>query len=141
MDGKDVKTLLNKLYSVADDLEPLMNNKVISLKFYEAMAIYGLVSFLNSDRINYFEIYSAFEKMGVFDSTWQKSVKTSLINIDKNLSEINSNLKNLNSQFAEFIHSQEKLGEKIVDGLKDIDSSINVNNVINSVTAFKTVIK
>lgn len=128
---------LAKFYGVADRLQATVESAVLTFNLYESYAISCVVFFLNKKRINYFEIHSAFEKLGVFDSTWEKSVKTKLEGIEARLDLINNQLVNLNAEFTNLIESNERTSELISEGLKEIKSSVDANTVVNAFTAYQ----
>lgn len=128
---------LAKFYGVGDMLQGTVESAVLTFNLYESYAISCVVFFLNKKRINYFEIHSAFEKLGVFDSTWEKSVKTKLEGIEARLDLINNQLVNLNAEFSNLIESNERTAELISEGLKEIKSSVDANTVVSAFTAYQ----
>jgi small nuclear ribonucleoprotein (snRNP)-like protein len=128
---------LDKLYSIGYKLNESVESAVLTFKLYESYAISCLVFYLNQKKINYFEIHSAFEKLGVFDSSWQKSVKGTLKSIDDRLNLIDNNLTKLNGQFNNLIESNERNSKLISEGLTQIKTSIDANTVVSVFTAYQ----
>ena len=90
-------------------------------------------SFCLVDKIRYFEIYEAFEKLGVFDSTWQKNVLNKLDRIEFRLAQISNQLTELNQNFITLIQSSENIDAE----LKEIKSSIVTGNLLQGITAYQ----
>lgn len=137
-EGKSLQVRLDSLYCSGDSLKSSIDNLIIKLNIYETYAISNLVFYLNNNMIQYFEIYSAFEKLGVFDSSWQKSVKSKIISIDEKLSLIGTQLTNLNAEFSKLLESSQNLLENLNIGLQKIESSIDANTVFSAITAYQT---
>lgn len=125
---------LDKLFELGKIMKPTMENQIKTMEFYRNMAVAMVLFYLNDNKIRYFEIYEAFEKLGVFDSTWQKNVLNKLDNIEIRLSQISNQLTDLNQSFISLIASS----ENIVSELKVINSSILTNNLLQTITAYQT---
>lgn len=136
--NKSLDSRLETLYTAGDLLRPSFEASIRNLNIYQSFAISSLVYYLNNNRIQYFEVYTAFEKMGVFDSSWQKSVKGTLKSIDAKLSSINSQLITLNSELANLAAANQNLGESIRTGLDALQSSVDTNTIVSGITAYQT---
>jgi len=136
--NKSLDSRLETLYTAGDLLRPSFEASIRNLNIYQSFAISSLVYYLNNNRIQYFEVYTAFEKMGVFDSSWQKSVKGTLKSIDAQLSSINSQLITLNSELANLAAANQNLGESIRTGLDALQSSVDSNTIVSGITAYQT---
>ena len=98
LDGRRTKGFdanVEKLFELGDIMKPVLENQIKTLEFYNNMALAMIVFYLNDKKIRYYEIYEAFEKLGVFDSTWQKNVLNKIVHhlsfntlIDKSVSSL-----------------------------------------------------
>jgi len=111
-----------------------MENRMMTLNYFNEIASAMVVFYLSDKKILYFDIYEAFEKLGVFDSSWQKNVLSKLESIDKNLSALNDQLAELNSNFINLVNSSNEISEQ----LKQLNSKIDTNNMLQTITAFQT---
>ena len=94
-----------------------------------------MISFyINDKKIQYFEIHEAFEKLGVFDSSWQKNVLSKLDSIENRLANIENQITILNKEFKTLNQNS----ESILLELKQIEKGINANNVLMAITAYQT---
>lgn len=125
---------INKLHKLSNLSLPLMESRIKNLEYYTNLGIAMIVFCLNDKTIRFYEIYEAFEKFGVFDSTWQKSVSNKLDNIEIRLANIGEQLTELNQNFISLVESS----EKIVLELKEINSTIITNNMLQAITAYQT---
>ena len=125
---------VDKLFDLGQIMKPAMENQIKTMEYYRNMAATMIIFYLNDKKIRYFEIYEAFEKLGVFDSTWQKNVLNKLDNIETRLAHINNQLTELNQNFISLVESS----ENVVSELKEINSSIMTNNMLQAITAYQT---
>jgi hypothetical protein len=125
---------VDKLFELGNVMKPALENQIKTMEYYRNMAVAMIVFYLNDKKIRYFEIYEAFEKLGVFDSTWQKNVLNKLDNIETRLAHINNQLTELNQNFISLVVSS----ENVVSELKEINSSIMTNNMLQAITAYQT---
>lgn len=128
------KTNFSKICKLIQNVEPSTESMIKTLEYYKNLALAMLTFFLNNKKIRYFEIYEAFEKLGVFDSTWQKNILGKLDTIEVRLTKINNELTSLNQNFISLAESSENL----VSELKEINSSIMANNMLTAITAYQT---
>jgi hypothetical protein len=132
--GKGFDSNVDGLFKLGEVMRPTMENQIKTMVFYKNMAAAMVVFYLNDKKIRYFEIYEAFEKLGVFDSTWQKNVLNKLDNIEIRLAQISNQLTDLNQNFISLVESS----ENVVSELKEINSSIMSNNMLQAITAYQT---
>lgn len=125
---------VNNLFELGDLMRPTLENQIKTMEFYRNMAVVMIVFYLDDKKIRYFELYEAFEKLGVFDSTWQKNVLNKLDNIEIRLAQMNNQLTELNQNFISLSESS----ENIVLELKEINSSVMTNNMLQAITAYQT---
>ena len=119
--GTGLISRLNQLDKLGQSLTPTLNRQIETLKFYVSMSMIMVDFYLNDNKVRYFEIYSSFEKLGVFDSTFQKNVLGKLSKIEIRLSSISNELTNLNKNFELLVDSS----ESIINELKGINEGIN----------------
>lgn len=125
---------LESMFKIGSIIKPAIENQIKTLEFYKNMAISMIVFYQNDKKIRYFEIYEAFEKLGVFDSSWQKNVLNKLDKIEVRLAQISDQLTDLNQNFISLIESSENIASE----LKEVNSSIMTNNMLQSITAYQT---
>lgn len=137
LDGKKTKGFdsnIEKLFDLGNVMNSVMENQIKTIEYYRNMAIAMIIFYLSDKKIRYFEIYEAFEKLGVFDSTWQKNVLNKLESIDNRLAKINNQLTELNQNFISLVQSSENIASE----LKEINSSIMTNNMLQAIIAYQT---
>lgn len=125
---------LENLVKSAHSIKPMINNEILTLEYYKSIATAMVIFYLNEKKIRYFEIYEAFEKLGVFDSTWQKNVLGKLDSIDERLATMNNGLLELNRNFVSLTESS----NNIVKELQEINSGVAMGNLLQGITAYQT---
>ncbi len=125
---------LDNIFNLGNVMKPAMENQIKTMEYYKNMAGAMIVFYLNDKKIRYFEIYEAFERLGVFDSTWQKNVLNNLDKIEIRLAQISNQLTELNQNFISLVESSENIASE----LKEINSSIMTNNMLQAITAYQT---
>lgn len=133
-EGKGFDASVDKFFRLGEMMKPTFENQIKTLEYYKNMAVTMFVFYLNDKKIRYFEIYEAFEKLGVFDSTWQKEVLNKLDNIEIRFAHISNQLTELNQNFISLVESS----DNIVSELKDINSNVITNNMLQSITLYQT---
>ena len=84
----------------------ILKHSVYSWQLLQANAICMIDFLINRKEIDFFRLYQSFEKLGTFDSTWQK-------NIQNELEELNINIETL-------LQKTEEIGNGIIDALGDL---------------------
>jgi hypothetical protein len=128
---------IDKLNKLSDLTLPLMESRIKNLEYYKNLGIAMITFYLNDKTIRFYEIYEAFEKLGTFDSTWQKSVSSKIDDIEARLAQISNQLTELTELNKNFISLVES-SENIVSELKEMNSSIITNNMLQAITAYQT---
>ena len=144
------KRILNSVYSnlIDSDQEFHFNDFKRLLKnhihFYNVILIssVNMINFLkNNDLLNYNIIYSSFEKIGVFDSTWERNVLGELNSINSNLSLIFNQLKTNNYSIQGSISSLVEISKNnnkiLKTELKSIQHGIGLNNLLSGIQTYQ----
>lgn len=114
-----------------------LEEKIITIKYYNSLSFLMLNYLLEDEKLKFFDYYNLFEKLGVFDSTWQNKIYNKLSSIDNNLYQINENLKILNDNIKDVAIEINELKENINSKLSDIKSSSDFNNIISSIQLYQ----
>ena len=128
---------LNRLFETAKLLKPTINNQIETMYFYNSMAFAMAIAFIDNKRIRYFEIYSAFDKLGVFDSSWQKNVAAKLGSIDIRLANLNNQMTDLNDNFIKLAESSEDIAKEMKIGFEGMNSRLATNNLLTAITTYQ----
>lgn len=98
-------------------------------------------SLINDDRITFYKIYQSFDKLDIFNSNFENESLKQFKNINNNLKEVVSSIEQMNfsitSELKELNYISEKNTELIQENLNQINSSINLNTLINSINTYQ----
>ena len=159
--GNYIKQKRSNLQLIFDCIKQVQNQKDLSdfvkilegeIHSYNLLLINSLnliVSLIEDDQITFYEIYERFDKLNIFNSNWENDMSHKLTNLNKGISELNSNIKGLMFEIRD-------MGDKIVNSIDDlsyiteestrmldnrlgeIDSSIKTNNLLTLISTYQT---
>jgi hypothetical protein len=114
-----------------------VNNTLTSIpKYYSSiilleMMIEDMIRFyLNNDSVSFYLIYNKFEELGLFLSTGQK-------NIISSLSQINENLTNMSDKMNTLISMTSNIGESLCEKLDRISGKLTYSNTLSTINTFQ----
>jgi len=136
--GKSVNAKVELLFKIGDMLKPSIEAELTTLGFYKSLSMAMVIFYLDNKKVRFFEIYEAFEQLGVFDSSWQKNVAAKLESIDLRLAQMNDHLIKLNENFTRIADNTELIVTELRTGLKDISQKLDVNNILLGITAYQS---
>lgn len=79
------------------------NQHIISYHSLIINALNMIKSLNEDDMITFYELYELFDKLGIFDSQWQKNMIQKLSNISSSIDELKKSLDEVNSTIRESI--------------------------------------
>jgi hypothetical protein len=97
------------------------------------------------DMITFYEIYESFDKLGIFNSNWENEVSEKLNDIGYKLDDILLMIEEVGSNIVSEIgnlsytmkYSIDDLSSKVSNQLIEIESSINVNNLLTGIQLYQ----
>lgn len=87
-------------------------NKVAALGVLMANAL------VKNNKLQYAELYTRLDKLGIFESNWERK-------IDEGISDINYSLTNLNSSIGELVDSIEGMESSVISAIDDLSSEMS----------------
>ena len=123
----------------------LVKNQIHAYEQLVFHSISMVSALLSDDMITFYEIYEAFDKLGIYNSNWENEVSQKLTGIGNNLNSLLIAIDNLeNTIVNEFSNlsyitseSFSSLQHSVDDQLKGIQSSISVNNLLNGIQSYQ----
>ena len=102
-------------------------NKVAALGVLMANAL------INNDKLLYAELYARLDKLGIFESNWERK-------IDDGISNINEGLSNLNFSITELVDSIEGMESSVISAIDDLswEMSDNMNDLSWEISGLET---
>lgn len=159
--GNYIKQKRNNLQLIFDCVKQVQNQKDLGeyveilegeIHSYNLLLINSLnliVSLIEDDQITFYDIYEKLDKLNIYNSNWENEISQKLTTINKGISELNSNIR-------EVMYEVRDMGNKIVSSIEDlsyitqetskmldnrlveIDSSIKTNNLLTLINTYQT---
>ncbi|MBM3187011.1 MAG: hypothetical protein FJZ67_11985 [Bacteroidetes bacterium] len=134
--------------STQEELEErvhLLKNQIHAYELLLFHSINMIGSMVSEDLITFYEIYESFDKLGMFNSNWENEVSEKLTNIGDKLDDLMYSIYNMEQNIvSELSHlsyvtqeSFEDLNRSVTSQLKEVQSSINTNNLLTGIQAYQ----
>lgn len=123
----------------------LLKNQIHSYELLVFHSINMIGALVSEDLITFYEIYESFDKLSIFNSNWENEVSEKLTNIGDKLDDLMYSIYNMEQNIvSELSHlsyvtqeSFEDLNRSVTGQLKEIESSINTNNLLTGIQAYQ----
>lgn len=123
----------------------LLKNQIYTYDLIVFHSINMVCSLTNDDLISFYEIYESFDKLGIYNSNWENEISQKLINIEDKLDDLMYSIDQMESSIVNSItnlsyitqNSFVELNHSVVKQLKEIESSINFNNLLNGIQTYQ----
>ena len=99
-----------------------LNEHIISYQSLVISSLKMIKSLNEDDMITFYEMYEVFDKLGIFDTQWQKSMLEKLGDLTSSLEEVTQSLNNVNSTIKDGL---ENISFNILDMSYDITSELD----------------
>jgi hypothetical protein len=161
---ENIQSIYSSIIVVNNNIEfeeqiGVLQNQIHSYKLLLFHSLNMITSIVECDYVTVSEIYESFDKLNIFNSNWENEISHKISDINNNLENINQNLKIINSGLKGLLHSIQKMEMNIINGLdslsyvtqdgfsdlnsslsrelQSIDSSIQSNNLLNTIQTYQ----
>jgi len=141
---------LQKIYLRVSDInqleffENVKENLLNQILFYNVLRINSLQmlsSFLDDDRITFYEIYEKFDKLGVWNTNFENQLlsKIDLLNsnIDTLILELSDMSDSIDNSISELISITDENTSSLSKKLGKIGSKLDTNNILNTINTYQ----
>ena len=123
----------------------LLKNQIHSYELLVFHSINMIGALVSEDLITFYEIYESFDKLSMFNSNWENEVSKKLTNIGDKLDDLMYSIYNMEQNIvSELSHlgyvtqeSFEDLNRSVTSQLKEVESSINTNNLLTGIQVYQ----
>jgi hypothetical protein len=123
----------------------LLKNQIHSYELLVFHSINMIGALVSEDLITFYEIYESFDKLSMFNSNWENEVSEELTNIGNKLDDLMYSIYNMEQNIvSELSHlsyvtqeSFEDLNRSVTNQLREVESSINTNNLLTGIQAYQ----
>ena len=100
-----------------------------------------IVSLVEDDMITFYEIYEIFDTLNIFDSKHEKDMSQKLRNIGDGIKELMYEVRSMGDHISnsiqELSYVTEESNRQLTDQLSEIDSTMKVGNLINTINTYQ----
>ncbi len=123
----------------------LLKNQIHAYELLVFHSINMIGSLVSEDLITFYEIYESFDKLGMFNSNWENEVSAKLTNIGDKLDDLMYSIYSMEQNIVDELshlsyvtqESFENLNRSVIKQLKEVESSINTNNLLAGIQAYQ----
>jgi hypothetical protein len=123
----------------------LLKNQIHAYELLVFHSINMIGALVSEDLISFYEIYESFDKLSMFNSNWENEVSEKLTNIGDKLDDLMESIYNMEQNIVSELsylsyvtqESFEDLNRSVTGQLKEIESSINTNNLLTGIQAYQ----
>ncbi len=123
----------------------LIKNQIHTYELLIFHSINMVGAIVAEDMIVFYEIYESFDKLGMFNSNWESEVSEKLTNIGDKLDDLMYSIyrmeQNIVSELSNLSYitqeSFQDLNRSVTSQLKEVESSINTNNLLTGIQTYQ----
>ena len=128
--GVDIDGVTGKVKNYEPILTDL-NQHIISYQSLVVSSFKMIKSLNEDDMITFYEVYEIFDKLGIFDTQWQKSMLEKLGDLTSSIEDVSTSLKNVNTSIK---NGLDNLSDDLIGVSMEISSgfdliSFDINNM------------
>ena len=134
--------------SSQEELEERVNLLRNQIHAYELLVFHSINmigALVSENLISFYEIYESFDKLSMFNSNWENEVSEKLTNIGDKLDDLMEAIYNMEQNIVSELsylsyvtqESFEDLNRSVTNQLKEVESSINTNNLLTGIQAYQ----
>ena len=152
-----LKTKKSNIQNIFDSLKKSKNDSETSVLVgllknqiytYELLVFHSLSmisSLVDNDLITFYEIYECFDKLSVFNSTWENEITQKLSDIKDGISNLMYSINDMENKLVKSINkmnymtqnSINELGNSIEERFSTLEFSLEYNNLFNRIQSYK----
>ena len=115
-----------------------------NILLFHSINMFGAL--LKQDYITFYEIYEQFDKLGIYNSSWENEISNKLNDINSSVSELIESVNKLESNLVHSIDNlsyvmesgYENLNQTVKYQLSSINASVNMNNLLTGIQIYQS---
>ncbi len=119
----------------------ILKNEIHNYNIVLYSSLSMITSLIKEDMITFYEIYESFDKLNIFNSNWENEVSIKLNNIGEGINSLMYTIQemgdNIVSELGNLSYVTEDLNESVVTQLKEVESSVNANNLLSGIQSYQ----
>lgn len=118
-------------------------NQTYEMLIFHSINMIG--SLMGGDLVSFYEIYEVFDKLGVFNSNWENEISGQLSQIGNSILDLIDSIHKMENNIVGELNnltyvtqsSFEDLNNSVTNQLREVESSINTNNLLAGIQAYQ----
>jgi hypothetical protein len=118
-------------------------NQTYEMLIFHSINMIG--SLMGGDLVSFYEIYEVFDKLGVFNSNWENEISGQLSQIGNSILDLIDSIHEMENNIVGELNnltyvtqsSFEDLNNSVTNQLREVESSINTNNLLAGIQAYQ----
>ena len=118
-------------------------NQTYEMLIFHSINMIG--SLMGGDLVSFYEIYEVFDKLGVFNSNWENEISGQLSQIGNSILDLFDSIHEMENNIVGELNnltyvtqsSFDALNKSVTNQLKEVESSINTNNLLAGIQAYQ----
>ena len=144
---KNIQSIFNSIkdtpnQEVLNEYVEILKGDIQSYNLILFNSLNMIVSLVEDEMITFYEIHEQFDTLNMFDSKHEKDISQKLSNIGDGLEnliyEVRDMSDSINNSIGELSYVTENSNRQLTEQLSNINSSIEVNNLLTSIQTYQT---
>lgn len=118
-------------------------NQTYEMLMFHSINMIG--SLMGDDLVSFYEIYEVFDKLGVFNSNWENEISGQLSQIGNSILDLIDSIHEMENNIVGELNnltyvtqsSFDDLNNSVTNQLREVESSINTNNLLSGIQAYQ----
>ena len=143
---KNIQTIFNLIkdtpnQKVLKEYVEVLKDDIHSYNLILFNSLNMIVSLVEDDMITFYEIHEMFDTLNMFDSKHEKDISQKLTNIGDGLESLMYEIRDMGNKISnsidELSYVTEQSNEQLSNQLSEIDSTMKVGNLINTINTYQ----
>jgi len=119
----------------------ILKNEIHNYNLVLFSSLSMITSLVKEDMITFYEIYESFDKLNMFNSNWENEVSQKLTHIGNGINNLMYSIQemgnNIVNELGNLSYLTEELNESVTAQLREVESSINANNLLTGIQTYQ----
>ncbi len=120
----------------------VLESNVEAWQLIQANGIFMIDSLVSDKNLQFYRIYQNFEKLGIFDSTWQKNISNQLELVNVNLNQLIGATQSMSdgiiSSIGDLTYATQQQAQTISKNISSLDSSVKFGNLLSAINIYQS---
>lgn len=143
---ENIQLIFNSIKDTSNQTElneyvGILKNEIHNYNLVLYSSLCMITSLVKEDMITFYEIHESFDKLNMFNSNWENEVSQKLTHIGDGISNLMYAIQdmgnNIVNELGNLSYLTEELNESMTSQLREVESSINANNLLTGIQTYQ----